>query len=277
MAARFFIGPAGWSYADWAGTVYPPEIIRRRQQLPWLARQFDLVEINTSFYRIPSPAMTERWLRAVSDRPAFRFTVKLFQGITHAQRLDPAVVADCRNAIAPLHNEGRLGGLLLQFPWSFHCGRQEKIFLRRVLDAFEGFPLAVEVRHGSWNQDAFFDYLHSRAVMFCNIDQPIIGDSLELTARVTAPSAYLRLHGRNQADWFRPDAGVAQRYNYLYSEGEIAALAAIAEALGREADHVYIVTNNHYRGKAVVNALQLSRRLISGFSPAWEPDLGTIP
>lgn len=276
MAARFFIGPAGWSYADWAGTVYPPDIIRRRQQLSWLARQFDLVEINTSFYRIPSSAMTARWLRAVSDRPTFRFTVKMFQGITHAQRLDPNVVAECRNAIMPLQSEGRLGGLLLQFPWSFRCGRQEKIYLRRVLDAFEEFPLAVEVRHGSWNQDAFFEYLRSRAVMFCNIDQPDIGDSLGLTARVTAPSAYLRLHGRNQADWFRPDAGVAQRYNYLYSEVEVAELVTTAEALGCEADHVYIVTNNHYRGKAIVNALQLSRRLIVGFSPAWEPNPGTI-
>ncbi len=98
-----------------------------------------------------------------------------------------------------------------------------------------------------------------------------------MTARVTAPSAYLRLHGRNQADWFRPDAGVAQRYNYLYSEAEVAALAEMAEVLGREADRVYIVTNNHYRGKAVVNAIQLSHRLIPGFSPTWEPNLGTIP
>jgi len=135
----------------------------------------------------------------------------------------------------------------------------------------------VEVRHGSWDQDAFFEYLCSRSVTFCNIDQPVVGDSLGLTARVTAPTAYLRLHGRNQADWFRPDAGVAQRYNYLYSEAEIAALAAVAESLGRKADHVYIVTNNHYRGKAVVNAIQLCRRLIPGFSPVWEPDPGTIP
>ena len=272
MAARFFIGPAGWSYGDWAGTVYPPDIIRQRRQLAWLARQFNLVEINTSFYRIPSPAMVDRWLRAVRDRPSFRFTMKMFQGITHERRLDAATVGAFRSILKPLHGEDRLGDLLLQFPWSFRCGPREKIFLRQVLDAFAEFPLAVEVRHGSWNQEAFFDYLHSRAVTFCNIDQPVIGESMGLLSRVTAPTAYLRLHGRNQADWFRADVGVNQRYNYLYGEAEISALAAAAAAMGREADQVYIVTNNHYRGKAIVNALQLCRRLIPDFTPVWEPD-----
>jgi uncharacterized protein YecE (DUF72 family) len=185
----------------------------------------------------------------------------------------PAVDA-FREVLTPLGEAGRLGMLLVQFPWSFRPGRDEKIFLRRVLDAFTDFPLAVEVRHGSWNQDAFFEYLHRRAVAVCNIDQPLIGDSLGLAARVTAPAAYLRLHGRNRADWFRSDAGVNQRYDYLYAEPEIDELAAIATAMGREADSVYIVTNNHYRGKAVVNAIQLCRRLIPGFIPNWEPVSG---
>ncbi len=87
-----------------------------------------------------------------------------------------------------------------------------------------------------------------------------------LLSRVTAPTAYLLLpHGRNQADWFRADVGVNQRYNYPTVKPEISALAAAAAAMGREADQVYIVTNNH-RGKAIVNALQLCRRLIPAYT-----------
>lgn len=265
MSPRFFIGPAGWSYDDWSGIVYPPEVVRRRGQLAFLAQTFNLVEINNSFYRIPEPRSAARWAGAVSGRPDFRFTVKLFQGFTHERELDSGQAAAFREALAPLAEAGALGCVLAQFPWSYRCERAEKIHLRRVLDAFAGYPLAVEVRHGSWDVPEFFTWLRERGVAFCNIDQPVIGDSLGLTAHATAPRAYLRLHGRNREAWFAADADAAQRYNYLYSKEEIATLAAAAESLAAAAGDVYVVTNNHYRGKAVYNALQLGRRLIPGF------------
>ena len=265
MSPRYFIGPAGWSYGDWTGIVYPPEVVRRRGQLAYLAQSFNLVEINNSFYRIPEPRSAARWAGTAALRPDFRFTVKLFQGFTHERELDSRQVAAFREALAPLAEAGVLGCVLAQFPWSYRCGRAEKIHLRRVLDAFAGYPLAVEVRHGSWDVPEFFAWLRERGVAFCNIDQPVIGDSLGLTALATAPRAYLRLHGRNRAAWFAADTDAAQRYNYLYSGEEIATLAAAAETLAAAAGDVYVVTNNHYRGKAVFNALQLSRRLIPGF------------
>ncbi len=265
MNLRFFIGPAGWSYDDWTGIVYPPEVVRRRGQLAFLAQSFNLVEINNSFYRVPEPRSASRWAGVVAGRLGFRFTVKLFQGFTHGRELDAGLVAAFREALTPLVEAGVLGCVLAQFPWSYRCGREEKVHLRRVLDAFADYPLAVEVRHGSWDIPEFFAWLRERGVAFCNIDQPVIGDSLGLTTHVTAPRAYLRLHGRNRAAWFAAAADAAQRYNYLYEETEIATLAAAAESLAAEAGDVYVVTNNHYRGKAVYNALQLSRRLIPGF------------
>jgi uncharacterized protein YecE (DUF72 family) len=270
MTPRVFIGPAGWSYKDWEGIVYPPEVVRRRGQLAFLADTFNLLEINNSFYRIPSPRSAARWAETVSARPDFRFTIKLFQGFTHERGLDPSQLAAFREMLAPFREAGVLGCVLIQFPWSFRCDRSEKIHLRRLLDAFADYPLAVEVRHGSWDVPAFYGYLRDRGVAFCNIDQPLIGDSLGLTARVTAPRAYLRLHGRNRAAWFAPDSGVAERYNYLYSEAEVEALAGTAEALAAEAGEVYVVANNHYRGKAVLNALQLSRRLIPGYTASLQ-------
>jgi uncharacterized protein YecE (DUF72 family) len=213
-------------YDDWSGIVYPPEVVKRRSQLAFLAQSFNLVEINNSFYRIPEPRSAARWAGSVAGRPDFRFTVKLFQGFTHGRELDSGPVAAFREMLAPLAEAGVLGCVLAQFPWSYRCGRTEKIHLRRVLDAFAAYPLAVEVRHGSWDVPEFFAWLRERGVAFCNIDQPVIGDSLGLTAHATAPRAYLRLHGRNRAAWFAADADAAQRYNYLYSGDRRLAAAA---------------------------------------------------
>lgn len=265
MDTTFYIGPAGWSYPDWTGIVYPPEVVRRRGRLAFIAGVFDLVEINSTFYRIPAPRLIETWLRTVEPFPAFRFNVKLFQGFTHARDLDPGRLAECRRGLELFRDGGRLGCVLVQFPWSFRCDRAEKIHLQRLLDALEGLPVAVEVRHRSWDTPAYYDYLAGRGVAVCNIDQPVIGRSLGLDSRVTAPFACLRLHGRNRDAWFREGAGRDERYNYLYSEAEIDALVAAARRLASTAGTVYVVTNNHYRGKAVFNALQLGRRLIPDF------------
>ena len=260
-AARIYVGPAGWSYPDWDRVVYPRPVVRDRRQLQWLSQWFELVEVNSTFYRLPALANVRRWMDAVRHNPRFRFTVKLHQRFTHGLELDRGQVRSFCEMLDLFHQSGLLGCALAQFPWSFKCEREEKIHLRRLLDAFQGFPLAVEVRHASWDTPAFFEYLQRRAVAFCNIDQPVIGQSLGPTCRVTSRQAYLRLHGRNEAQWF-DDAGSAQRYNYLYSEDEIGAIADLARRLATGAEELYVVTNNHYRGKAVLNGRQLCRRLI---------------
>jgi len=262
-SAGIYIGPAGWSYPDWDNVVYPRPVIRERRQLQWLSQWFELVEVNSSFYRVPSLASVRRWLEAVRANSRFRFTVKLHQRFTHGLELDGVQLRAFREVLDLFGRSGRLGCALAQFPWSFKCERVEKIHLRRLLDAFQDYPLAVEVRHASWDTPAFFDYLQSREVAFCNIDQPVIGQSLGPTARVTARRAYLRLHGRNEAQWFEA-AVPAQRYNYLYSEAEIDTIAGLAGQLAGEAEELYVVTNNHYRGKAVLNGRQLCRRLLPG-------------
>jgi uncharacterized protein YecE (DUF72 family) len=149
--------------------------------------------------------------------------------------------------------------VLLQFPFSFHRTRETAEYLASVLKRFADYPLVVEVRHSSWNSPEAFELLRAHNAGFCNIDQPIIGRSLEPSARTTSPVGYIRLHGRRYDTWFSDDPATPghERYNYLYSSEELAPWATRIRKVAEHARDVFVVTNNHYQGKAVVNALQL--------------------
>jgi uncharacterized protein YecE (DUF72 family) len=158
-----------------------------------------------------------------------------------------------------LHAGNKLGALLLQFPFSFHREPETIAYLQSVLKRFATYPLVVEVRHSSWNIPATFDLLREHNAGFCNIDQPVIGRSLGPSTAATAPVGYVRLHGRRYDTWFTDDPAVAphERYNYLYSNEELAPWAARIQKVSKQASTVFVITNNHYQGKGVVNALQL--------------------
>ncbi len=149
--------------------------------------------------------------------------------------------------------------MLLQFPFSFHKTIETEQYLEALLKRFSDYPLVVEVRHATWNAPEVFDLLRMREVGFCNVDQPVIGKSLEPSAVATGPVGYVRLHGRRYDTWFSDDAAVPsyERYNYLYSDEELRPWAARTEKVADATRDVYVITNNHYQGKGVVNALQL--------------------
>ena len=191
------VGPAGWSYNDWAGIVYPRSRPRGFHEAEYLAQFFDTIEINSSFYHPPAPKVAQSWIQRVAHNPRFQFTAKLWQRFTHersASRQDEKIVKD---GIAPLALDGRLGALLLQFPWSFRNTKENREYLGGLVMQFLEYPLIVEVRHSSWNDPEAFKLLANLGVGFCNIDQPVIGRSIEPSARATAPVGYVRLHGRN--------------------------------------------------------------------------------
>jgi uncharacterized protein YecE (DUF72 family) len=121
--------------------------------------------------------------------------------------------------------------------------------------------LVLEVRHRSWDRPEVYEFLVDLGMGFCNVDQPQVSYSLGLTARVTNPVGYLRLHGRNAAAWFAEDSDAAERYNYRYAGEELTGLVAVAEGISRQARDTYLITNNHFRGQAALNALELRARL----------------
>ena len=243
--------------------VYPPRMPKSCHPLTYLARFFDTVEINTTFYHPPSPKYCQSWAEKVAENPRFRFTAKLWQRFTHERGEWPSAgeVAQVKDGFRPLLDSGTLGAVLVQFPWSFKRTPEEREWLARVLETFAEFPLALEIRHASWNRPEVYDALRERQVAFCNIDQPMFSKSLPPTAAVTSKMGYVRLHGQNYRDWFREDAGRDDRYNYLYSEDELKPWLEKIERIRKQADQVYVVTNNHFRGQAIVNAFELQHGL----------------
>jgi uncharacterized protein YecE (DUF72 family) len=253
------IGPAGWAYQDWAGYVYPQPRPKNFHPATFLAEYFDTIEINTSFYHPMQPDHAAQWIERVAANPRFLFTAKLWKKFTHEHDATVQDEREARAGLDVLHGAGKLGALLLQFPFSFHREPDNIAYLAGVLKRFAAYALVVEVRHSSWNIPATFELLREHHAGFCNIDQPIIGRSLEPSTTTTAPVGYVRLHGRRYDTWFTDDPGVSphERYNYLYSAEELAPWATRIQKVSKQAGTVFVITNNHYQGKGVVNALQL--------------------
>jgi uncharacterized protein YecE (DUF72 family) len=264
-AGAIRIGPAGWSYADWAGIVYPSRKPRGFHEAAYLAEFFDTIEINTSFYKPLRAEHCRQWIARVAANPRFVFTAKLWQKFTHETQANDQDERDVRAGFDVLRDAGKLGAVLLQFPFSFHRTKENAAYLKSLLKRFADYPLAVEVRHATWNDSAFYAMLQKRNVGFCNIDQPVIGRSMKPSARSTGRVAYVRLHGRRYDSWFSDDLAVppSERYNYLYTEQELSPWAARIRHLAEEGDSTFVIANNHFEGKAVVNALQLIR-ILSG-------------
>ncbi len=260
------VGPAGWSYDDWNGIVYPARRPRDFHEASYLADFFDTIELNVTFYRPVPATMARAWLERVRHNPRFLFTAKLWQQFTHEREFTAAGEREVRPGMEALRDAGKLGALLVQFPWSFKNTEESRAYLEKLARHFRDFPLVLEVRHASWNQLAFYDWLAEHGIGFCNIDQPVIGRSLKPSQHAIPQSGvgYVRLHGRNYQEWFsdREDSSGAERYNYLYTMEELEPWAERIEAVAEQAQLTFVITNNHFHGKAVTNALQLLHRLI---------------
>jgi uncharacterized protein YecE (DUF72 family) len=275
------VGPAGWSYRDWAGIVYPNPRPRGFHEAEFLARYFDTIEINTSFYQPMRAESARSWVSHVSRNPRFQFAAKLWRRFTHdrdAGRDDERAV---KQGLQPLADSGRLGALLLQFPWSFKWTRENREYLGGVVMQFMEYPLVLEVRHSTWNCPEAFELLGELSVGFCNIDQPIIGRSLGPTAQSTAVVGYVRLHGRNYSQWFAHSKPY-ERYDYLYRMDELEPWVERVRRVAEHAESTFVITNNHFEGKGVANAFEIEALLTGDLQPVPEtlqaryPELASI-
>ena len=258
-STKIRIGPAGWSYKDWEGTVYPPHG-SKFDHLAYLAQYFDTIEINSPFYRIPPPAHAKSWVKRVAANDEFRFTTKVFRGFTHEN--DPLVKDDVkafRNYLDPLMEADRLGAILIQFPWSFKNTPESRAKLLELFKAFQAYPTSLEVRHATFQEKEFIELLDEHDVSWVNVDQPLFQDSVKPADTATGPIAYARLHGRNYEKWFAHDEAW-ERYNYLYSAQELEPWVERIERMAKKRD-TYVITNNHFRGQAILNAGDLKESL----------------
>ena len=281
---RTYIGTAGFSYKDWHGTFYPRGMKRSQHPLSYYARYFDCCEINTTFYGHLKPEWAEKWCDLVSaESPDFQFTAKLNQAFTHSPaavveatssatiRPQTADEALARQGLDSLAERGRLGALLAQFPVSFKNTDSNRDYLASLLERFRQYPLVVEVRHLSWNDAKVLAAFTEKSIAFCNIDQPLLGRAIRPSQHVTSPVAYVRMHGRNYKEWFAAD-NRNDRYNYLYTEKEVEDWSERIAEMSQRAEKTFVITNNHYKGQAAANALEI-KQLLTGKPVAAPPQL----
>ena len=271
--ARLYVGPSGWHYEDWHGVVYPQTRSARFDALAFMARCFNALEVNSSFYRPPTARMTAGWVRRVPPAPQFSFAVKCWQRFTH-QRTEPYSTADVETfleGVRPLSDSGHAGCLLLQFPWSFRNTPDAWELLTRLADDFRDHRPVVEVRHASWDSPEARENLRGLGLSYCNIDQPRLNQCISPSSHVTGPVGYVRFHGRRADTWFASPAGRLNanveshaRYDYLYSEAELTEWIDRIRGVAGQTESTYVFTNNHYRGQGPANALQLRAMLERG-------------
>ncbi len=201
--------------------VYPSVKPKGFQELAYLSSYFDTIEINVTFYR-PIPAHTaENWLKQVEKNTRFKFTGKLWRGFTHDRIATAQDEREFKTGYAPLLQGGRLGAILLQFPWSFRNTGENRGYVSRLKRIFQEYPLVLEVRHASWNDVGILDWLEQIGIGLCNIDQPLFHRSIKPGAEATSSIGYIRLHGRNYKTWFAETAKSHERYDYLYTVDEL--------------------------------------------------------
>jgi uncharacterized protein YecE (DUF72 family) len=272
MTNKIRIGPAGWSYKDWEGIVYPQKPGAKFDPLEYLARFFNTIEINSSFYRPFTAATATSWARRVAAAIDFTFTAKLHRVFTHergkATAEDEKQVREGMDALA---NAGKLGAVLLQFPWSFKNTDDDRLYLAKLLERFKEYPLVLEIRHSSWNNPQIYEWLEDVGVGICNVDQPLFARSIKPAAITSGQVGYVRLHGRNYQDWFREKAPRDDRYNYLYSLDELEPWIERIKEIAAKTKEAYVITNNHFRGQAVVNALEIKSVIMEQRSVAPAP------
>lgn len=267
--AKIYVGTSGWSYpkgeGSWTGYFYPTGKIN---ELEYYSQFFDTVEINSSFYRPPNPGYVYNWARRVPE--GFLFTVKLWQKFTHPKMYEEATgeaavisqkdVDQFKRSIEPLARYGKLGALLAQFPPSFKNDGFGQQILGAVIKTFNEHRLAVELRHRSWSDDEnTARFLRENNVTWVQIDEPKFQSSIAGEVPITADVAYFRFHGRNAEMWWKGNSET--RYKYLYSGDEINELVEKVEVASEQTNLTFALFNNHWRGYAPRNAVDMMKAL----------------
>ena len=262
--------------SSWGGLPgFYPSSIKSGDKLTWFARFFSVVEVNVSFYRIVPPATYDTW--AEITPPVFMFDVKAFSELTHFRESPPGeTFAAFRDSYASVRDMGRLGGVLFQFPPRFANTPSSREYLRRVGREMAGDVAIVEFRNHSWlapdSAESTFSLLREAGLAYAIADEPQIpNDTVPPLPAVTNPAlAYVRLHGRNAAAWYRGGSG-GTRYDYDYSPEELLEWAEAVEDLARQAREVHVMFNNNAKGAGTRNAMALGELL--GVSPEDPPPL----
>jgi uncharacterized protein YecE (DUF72 family) len=254
IMADIFIGTSGFSYDDWKGEFYPSNMTSK-DYLTFYARHFNALELNFSYYRMPTAEQSRQMLLKSGER--LEFVVKAHREMTHeiSERSLKEATPSFREGISPFVNANRLGGILLQFPQSFHYDTEQRIYLKSLIECLLPNPLFVEFRQKSWLRESVYNTLREMGVGLVCVDEPALPSLIPPMAIHTADTAYIRFHGRNSKNWYGTDA--TARYDYIYTEEELRDWVPKIKTLSERTKKLFIFFNNHAKAQAVTNTKML--------------------
>ncbi|MEJ2635718.1 MAG: DUF72 domain-containing protein [Calditrichia bacterium] len=249
---KMMIGTSGYSYEDWRGNFYPPKLPKGKM-LDYYAEKFSVVEINSTYYRIPHPAVFYHLDQKTPDN--FEFIVKTNQETTHIRKKNKEAMNQLIDAIQPIEEKGKFSGFLAQFPYSFKNTPENRDYIVETKMLASPYPLFVEFRNWTWDQPQVFEMLKRHSIFYVNVDQPELRGLLKRQEIVTGGLGYVRFHGRNSSNWWK---GTNQtRYDYLYSASELEEWLIRLSHILQKTNKSYIFFNNHPQGNAIRNAEML--------------------
>ena len=255
MNKKFRIGTSGYSYDDWRGHFYP-ESLSKNEMLVYYCNYFNCVELNATYYTIPTAKTFQRLNEKTPDQ--FEFIIKTNQETTHRRKENEQAIQRLREAIKPLEEHGKMHGFLAQFPYSFKFSPDGLDYLATCRDALLPHHLFVEFRHDSWVNRIMYDRLRAEQIGYVSVDEPQLSGLLKPHLVTTTDVGYVRLHGRNADKWW--DGGKL-RYDYNYSAEELEVWQKKIENVKYKVKKMYIFFNNCHQGKAVSNAKQFMHLL----------------
>lgn len=276
---KIYIGTAGWSYRNWLHSFYPKPQSEKFNWLEYYAQFFNTVEINKSFYSYIAPETIKAWIDRVEKKDDFQLTLKLNQDFTHKISFKTEQINAVKENLKLLQDSNRLGGLLIQFPYSFVLDKKNANHVKKLVEIFDECEKFIEVRHKSWMIERFTDFLAKNKSTLCTIDQPEIGEAVEFKPNKFG-DLYLRFHGRNEKAWKESFDNYgkeqtydekSERYDYLYTPGELLEIERAIKEVMDTVKKVYIILNNHPNGQAVANAFELLHLLNERMKVAIPP------
>ena len=248
-----YLGTSGFSYKDWLGIFYP-ENLNSREWLSFYSREFNSCEINSTYYALPGISA----IKSMSDKTGtdFSFTIKANRELTHYRQDSAAICTSFLRILEPLIEAGKLGCVLIQFPYSFEFNRYNWEYLARLRKNLEGVPLVAEFRNARWLRIDVFQWLRNKAMGFCCVDEPQLPNLLPPIAEATSNIGYVRFHGRNKEKWWKHDYAY-ERYDYSYKPAELSEWVPRIKKLAGSTDKTFVFANNHWRGQSVDTIRQL--------------------
>ena len=258
--SNILIGTSGYDYPEWKGIFYPQEL-KRADFLSYYATQFNALELNNTFYNMPT---TERLLSFYErSQGQVQFSIKANKLLTHEISNQWQNAADdFINAVTPLAQKDVLSTILLQLPQSFHYTDENRLYLAALIQKFQGFPLVVEFRHNEWVRPSVFDGLQKlhAGLVYCDMPKlKYLPDGKTVQTPFIGDNAYIRLHGRNENAWYAGEGSA--RYNYEYSEKELQTFVPVIEQAAVVCKKVHVFFNNHPNGSGAKNAQCLKQML----------------